>query len=247
MIKFKEKSFSEYDAMRSLYVELMRNGADDKKFNIIDASSLSAVLRGNSVVIEKFVISTRFFGADKYRMYLKVGAKAKMPDEVRLPERYFDKKLLGRLDLRFNNSIKHPNFGGGGGGFQQPHTTTIDENSGPLLGNTNAPRAKKFRADNTNSHHSKKKGKKFSDIPRISLFSGNKKNKQNNDGGGFAKASFSPNVDFSYEVRSLLGEAVKYDRKSRSVVLDFSTIRDAIYALNILPFGLGYKIYLLDN
>lgn len=247
MIKFKEKSFSEYDAMRSLYVELMRNGADDKKFNIIDASSLSAVLRGNSVVIEKFVISTRFFGADKYRMYLKVGAKAKMPDEVRLPERYFDKKLLGRLDLRFNNSIKHPNFGGGGGGFQQPHTTTIDENSGPLLGNTNAPRAKKFRANNTNSHHSKKKGKKFSDIPRISLFSGNKKNKQNNDGGGFAKASFSPNVDFSYEVRSLLGEAVKYDRKSRSVVLDFSTIRDAIYALNILPFGLGYKIYLLDN
>lgn len=246
MIKFKEKSFSEYDAMRSLYVELMRNGADDKKFNIIDTSSLSAVLRGNSVVIEKFVISSRFFGADKYRMYLKVGAKAKMPDEVRLPERYFDKKLLGRLDLRFNNNVKHPNFGGGGG-FQQPHATVIDENSGPLLGNTNAPRAKKLRADNNNRHHSKKKGKKFSDIPRISLFSDNKKNKQHNDGGGFARASFSPNVDLSYEVRSLLGEAVKYDKKSRSVVLDFATIRDAIYALNILPFGLGYKIYLLDN
>ena len=82
MIKFRQKEFTEYDAMRSLYVKLMRY-SDRNKFGVIDTSALIPVLRGNNVVIERFVISTSMFGKDKYRMYLKIGAKAKLPDEVR--------------------------------------------------------------------------------------------------------------------------------------------------------------------
>ena len=100
MIKFREKNFSEYDAMRSLYVELMKNARGNKdRYTIIDSSALIPVLRGNNVVIERFVISTSFLHSDKYRMYLKVGAKAKMPDEVR---RRLDKdnNVLGEYEKR---------------------------------------------------------------------------------------------------------------------------------------------------
>ena len=55
-----------------------------------------------------------------------------------------------------------------------------------------------------------------------------------------------PSINFTYEVRELLGEAIKYDKKERSLVLEFKTIGDAIAALNILPFGLNYNIYLLS-
>ena len=48
------------------------------------------------------------------------------------------------------------------------------------------------------------------------------------------------------EVKELLGDAVNYDKKSRSLVLEFRTIQDAIRAINILPFGVNYKIFLLD-
>ena len=58
-------------------------------------------------------------------------------------------------------------------------------------------------------------------------------------------ASVSPNINLTYEVRELLGEAVKYDKKERSLVLEFKTIDDAIRALNILPFGINYNIFLL--
>ena len=44
----------------------------------------------------------------------------------------------------------------------------------------------------------------------------------------------------------LLGEAINYDKKSRSLVLEFKTMEDAIRAINILPFGVNYKIFLLD-
>ena len=64
MIKFRQKTFSEYDAMRSLYVELLKRG-DRNKWKIIDQGSLLPVLRGNNVVIERFVISTSFLHKDK--------------------------------------------------------------------------------------------------------------------------------------------------------------------------------------
>jgi hypothetical protein len=104
MITFREKEFSEYDAMRSLYVELNKY---NKKVELIDKSALIPVLKGNNVVIERFVISTNFFGKDRYRMYLKIGAKAKMPDSVRLPHKSYDRKI-GNISLEYNPSINHP-------------------------------------------------------------------------------------------------------------------------------------------
>ena len=106
MIKFAQKQYTEYDAMRALYVELMKY-SDKNKFEVIDKSALIPVLKGNNVVIERFVISTSTFGKDKYRMYLKIGAKAKLPDEVRLAgETVYDKKLLD-LSISFKGGVKH--------------------------------------------------------------------------------------------------------------------------------------------
>ena len=202
MIKFRQKNFSEYDAMRSLYVELMKY-SDRYKFRVIDTSALIPILKGNNVVIERFVISTSLFGKDKYRMYLKVGAKAKMPDEVRLPERVYDKKLANAR-LNFNGGLFGKDNNSGGDKKKETHhsDTTVSE-------------------------------------ARIKLFGGG-----NNRHG--ISAELSPNVDISYQVSELIGEAIKYDKPGRSLVLEFSSIRDAIYALNILPFGLNYQIYLLN-
>lgn len=219
MIKFRQKNFTEYDAMRSLYVELMKSAGDNRgRYKIIDSTALIPVLKGNNVVIEKFVIASSFFGRDKYRMYLKIGAKAKLPDDVRLPSTVNQRKL-GSINLKF------------GGGFD--------------------PKAGKGLVI-------KSSGKAFSDSqPRIRLFSGNwkkdkNKNNQNNqgqnnnnNGGGFG-ASWSPSFDISYNVSELLGEALKYDKKERSLVLEFGSIRSAIEALNVLPFGIGYNICLLN-
>ena len=183
MIKFAQKQYTEYDAMRALYVELMRY-SDKNKFEVIDRSALIPVLKGNSVVIERFVISTSTFGKDKYRMYLKIGAKAKLPDEVRLAgQRVYDKKLLD-LSVSLKGGIKPKTF-------------------------------------------SKPNNKK--DTPF-----------------GFNSELKSPFLSINQEVHELLGEALEYNKKDRSLVLEFKDIRSAIQALNILPFGLGYKIYLLD-
>lgn len=199
MIRFRQKNFSEYDAMRSLYVELMKY-SDKYKFGIIDTSALIPILKGNNIVIERFVISTSLFGKDKYRMYLKVGAKAKMPDDVRLPGRVYDKRL-GNARINFNGGI----FANKDKGKETTHSDVTEGDS------------------------------------RIKLFSNNKKGAPPT-----ISAEFSPNIDLTYEVNEILGEAVKYDKPSRSIVLEFSSIQDAIRALNILPFGLNYKIYLLN-
>ena len=191
MIKFRQKDFSEYDAMRTLYVELMKK-SDRNKFGIIDQSALIPILKGNNIVIERFVISTSLFDGDKYRMYIRIGAKAKLPDEVRLPGTVYDKRLLNlRLTAKggvrpkmFSTSLEQRNFGNGGKnkGPQDPISTEL-----------------------------------------------------------------SPNIDITTTRTKLLGDAVKYDKQSRLLVLEFSTIYDAIQALNVLPFGLNYKIYLLDS
>ena len=166
MIVFRQKEFTEYDAMRSLYVELLKK-SDRNKFKVIDTSALIPILKGNNIVIERFVINTSMFRPDRFRMYIRIGAKAKLPDEVRLPGQVYDKKLLNlRLAAK---------------------------------------------------------------------------------GGGFLDAEISPILDLSVERTRLLGDAIKYDKKSRLLVLEFSTIWEAINALNILPFGLNYNIYLLDS
>lgn len=179
MIKFVQKQYSEYDAMRALYVELMKY-SDRNKFDVISSSELIPVLKGNNVVIERFVIYHPVFGRDKYRMYLKIGAKAKLPDDVRLSGGHvYDKRLLG-VSVSFRGGAK------------------------PKI---------------------------FSD---------------NNGGSSLQTEVKSPYFEISREVHELLGEAIKYDKKDRSLVLEFKDIPSAIRALNILPFGISYKIYLLD-
>jgi hypothetical protein len=198
MIEFRQKIFSEYDAMRSLYVELMKRGGDRNKWKVIDQSSLIPILRGNNVVVERFVISTSFLHRDRYRLYLKIGAKAKLPDEVRLPEKVYDKKL-GNATLNIN------------------------------VGN--------FAPDKGGNNNNNNQQKNFSEVTfRQKEFKG---------APPTISATISPSINLTYEVRELLGDAVKYDKKERSLVLEFSSIDDAITALNILPFGINYNVFLL--
>ena len=200
MIEFRQKVFSEYDAMKSLYNELMRKDSQWRyKIKVIDTSSLLPVLKGNSVVIERFVISTQAFKKDKYRMYLKIGAKAKMPDGVKLPGRSINKKL-------WDTSLKF----GGVGKFFQKNNSEIE-----------------FRE------------KTFDD--------NKKKNNNNNNGGGDINSGIDfGRVSIEREMTIPRGETLEYDKKERSIVLEFDSIPDAVAALNILPFGLNYNIYLLD-
>ena len=54
-----------------------------------------------AVLYFNFVISTNLFSKDKYRLYIKIGAQAKLPDEVRLPEIIRQRKVLNaKLDLK---------------------------------------------------------------------------------------------------------------------------------------------------
>ena len=202
MIQFRQKHFSEYDAMRSLYVELMKI-CDRNKFKVIDSSALLPILKGNNVVIERFVISTSFAHRDRYRMYLKIGAKAKLPDEVRLRGRTYDKKI-GNLSVSFNGNLRNNNNGDNSGRGEK------EKRMSEVIGF----RQKEFKGDG---------------------------------GGGIINTSFQPFVEIQKEVTELLGDAIKYDKKDRSLVLEFNSIQDAIRALNILPFGLNYNIYLLDS
>jgi hypothetical protein len=198
MITFRQKIFSEYDAMRSLYVELMKY-SDKRMFGIIDSTQLLPILKGNNVVIERFVISTQFGRKDKYRLYLKIGAKAKMPEEVRLPGRSKSNRLF-----RSNLLVKT------GGFFGQ---------------------------------------KENSDTQQPVLFRQKEFDKKGGNGGG--KPDIESGLDFgsyeiNYETTVPAGETLLYDKKGRSLVLEFDSILDAIRALDILPFGLNYNMYLLD-
>ena len=205
MIVFRQKEYSEYDAMRSLYVELMRY-SDRNRFDTIDKSALIPILKGNNIVIERFVISTTLFGKDRYRMYLKIGAKAKMPDEVRLPSKVYDKRL-GNMQVNVNSGVFADNQ-------RQQNNNNRPQNQ-PRQTNNSEVIEKQF-AD--------KKGSP-----------------------PFISGSMSPYIDLTVKVQELLGDAIVYDKQSRTLVLEFKSIRDAIQALNILPFGLNYKIYLLDS
>lgn len=199
MIEFRQKFFSEYDAMKSLYEELKRYARQNRNtfsFSVIDSSALIPILKGNNIVIERFVISTSFGKKDKYRMYLKIGAKAKLPDDVRLPSYSKYNKIGAGLKLKLGTGIP--------------------------------------------------KKKYFSDLVEKQKEFNKNKNKNGNGGGNAIEGGLEFLPDLSYESSELKGETLKYDKKERSLVLEFPDIRSAIDALNILPFGLNYKIYLLD-
>lgn len=206
MIQFRQKQFTEYDAMKSLYETIMRLTGGDKarRFPIINKSGLISVLRGNNIVVEKFTISTSLFGKEKYRMYIKIGAKAKLPDEVRLPKvKVYEQKLCD-LNLGFGGSIN--------------------------------PR------ERLNSSTENRQG----EIQK--QFGGGKGNNDGGGGQGKGLLSFGGNNRFflTKEINDYLAKAIKYSKTERSLVLELSSIEDAIKALNILPFGLNYTIYLLD-
>jgi hypothetical protein len=195
MIQFRQKQFTEYDAMKTLYEKILKKtgGDKNKRFKIINQSQLIPILKTNSVVVEKFTISTTMFGRDKYRMYIKIGARAKFPDEVRLPKIYEREKGLGSYTLNFN-----------GGLF----------------------------------------GKKFSETPQQKEFG------KGGGGGGGEKpvigTEASNRINLTRKVQEILGEAIEYSKSQRSLVLEFDSVDSAIEALNYLPFGLNYQIYLLD-
>lgn len=200
MIEFRQKIFSEYDAMRSLYVELMKY-SDKNKFGIIDQNALIPILKGNNVVVERFVISTRpFTRKQRYRMYLKIGAKAKMPDEIKLPNKVYDERLLG-MQINFNGA-----FGSKNNNNEPQQRNNSDTTEGTIV----------FRQ------------KEFKGGPPPTI-----------------TTNINPYINITHEVEDMIGDAVEYDKKSRSLVLEHNSIQDAIKALNILPFGINYKIYLL--
>ena len=261
MIKFRQKIFSEYDAMRSLYVEIMKRlNGDRRRFPIITMNELPAILRGNNVVIERFVISTSFFNKDKYRMYLKIGARAKLPDEVRLPGKYYDNRLAN-AKVRISPSIQ--NRGNWNKwvneappkSYVAPQSREIHNLSlfymDPKDTATDNPKNDKKKGKGQGKLEEKRKSETESVMHGLEqrLFGNDKKGNNNNNNDAGAKilsAEINPYVDIVYYVHKLLGEAIKYDKRARTLVLEFESISDAIDALNILPFGINYNIYLLN-
>ena len=195
MIKFKEKTYSEYDAMRQLYVEMSKRykSYDGKLgFKVISPSYLPGILKGNNVVIEKFVILSRMIGSDKYRMYIKLGSKVKIPDDFKLPS-------VG--DDYINLGVVKGTLGSGslfkGRNNQQSQSNQSGDDSDD-----------EDEEDNDNS---------------------------NNWRRGISISSNKP-----------LGTTVLYDKNSRSLVLEFNSIKDAVESLNYLPLGLSYDLYIVS-
>lgn len=224
MITFRQKEFTEYDAMKAFHNELCRL-TDRNRFPIITKSDLPSVLKGNNIVIEKFVIASPFFGRDVYRMYIRVGLKAKMPDAIKLTDKQYDKRLGDfQVNFRSGNYLSYNPHNNGGGN------------------------------NNNNSGQQKNNGGKKNNKPKQTHHSEVQKEFGNNNNKipGWTPqltSEFHPDRDsmsISYLVKETLGEAIVNDKVTRTVVLEFKSIHDAIRVLNVLPFGLNYKIYLLD-
>jgi hypothetical protein len=238
MITFRQKEFTEYDAMRAFYNELCRL-TDRNRFPICTKSELFSILKGNNVVIEKFVIASPFFGRDVYRMYIRVGLKAKMPEAIKLTDKQYDKRL-GDFQLNFKS-----------GNYFGSHGFTMEKRDG------NSTTGVGYRVNNQGGNNNnnqkgnnKPKQKNHSDIE---YSKGLLEQREFKGGYPFWKpqmsADFRPDRDamsISYLVKESLGEAIVNDKKTRTVVLEFKSIQDAIRVLNLLPFGLNYKIYILD-
>jgi hypothetical protein len=205
MITFRQKEFTEYDAMKAFHNELCRL-TDRNRFPICTKSEMIPILKGNNIIIEKFVIASPFFGRDVYRMYIRVGLKAKMPEAIKLTDKQYDKRL-GDFQLNFKS----------GNLFDDPKKNFEEER-------TMSDLAQKIFGNNNN------KNKYPSWKPQLSSEFHADRNA----------------MSISYLAKETLGEAIVNDKKTRTVVLEFKSIHDAIRVLNILPFGLNYRIYLLD-
>ena len=264
MITFRQKEFTEYDAMKAFHNELCRL-TDRFKFPICTKSELFSILKGNNVVIEKFVIASPFFGRDVYRMYIRVGLKAKMPEAIKLTDKQYDKRL-GDFQLNF----KSGNYFGSHGFTMEKRdgnsTTSVGYRVSNHVGNNNNQIGNNNNQGNNNNNNrggnnnqggnnrggNKPKQKNHSDIE---YSKGLLEQREFKGGNGIPSwtptftSEFHPDRDsmsISYLVKETLGEAIVNDKETRTVVLEFKSIQDAIRVLNVLPFGLNYKIYLLD-
>ena len=237
MIEFREKFFAEADAMRQLWVEIQRTqrqtGGYPRIEVIRDPGQLFGILHGNNVVIERFTISRGFFGKDKYRMFLKMGSRVKLPDNVLLPSITRLNKVAS-VSLNYGNSLypTHKDF-----------SDTL-ENGEARQKIFSDP--KKDRRGGGNNRGQRGRDQKPNQNPNQN----NQRKKKENEGGPVkmnidTKVGVEPHY-LEYESREIKGDVVKYDKKERSLVLEFTTIKDAIESLDILPFGLDYKVYLLD-
>ena len=255
MITFRQKEFTEYDAMKAFYNELCRL-TDRNRFPICTKSELFSILKGNNVVVEKFVIASPFFGRDVYRMYIRVGLKAKMPEAIKLTDKQYDKRL-GDFQLNFKS-----------GNYFGSHGFTMDKRDGniPSIGyrshnqegnnnnqeNNNQGNNNNQRRNNNQGGNNKPKQRNHSDIEYSKGLLEQREFKGGGNIPGWTPtftSEFHPDRDsmsISYLVKETLGEAIVNDKETRTVVLEFKSIQDAIRVLNVLPFGLNYKIYLLD-
>lgn len=161
MIQFREKTYSsrEYDAMRTLYVNLCRR-FDRNRIKTIESNQLAAALKGNNVIIERFVINKPPFGVDTYRIYLKIGARAKMPDQVRLPSHKF-KNRFGDIKTRFRAG-----WGDRTLQFDQNYER-FDPKTDTRFSNTNEPRQKLFKDNKKNNNNGGGENMSFEFTPFI--------------------------------------------------------------------------------
>lgn len=201
MVNFRQKVFSEYENTIILYNLIKQDFNLRNRIKVIDSSALPSILRGNNVVIEKFTISTSLFNKDKYMMYLKMGAKVKLPSSIRL-DGTSSKTNIGSMSVSFRAGLPKVNASGGG--------------------------QRMF------GEKDKKDDKK-------------KKSGGGGGGGDFVQTSFNPYSNLEYEYTETLGRVVRYNKIERSLVLEFDSKVDALRALNVLPFGLDYNLYLLDR
>ena len=252
MITFSQKEFTEYDAMRAFYNELCRL-TDRNRFPICTKSELFSILKGNNVVIEKFVIASPFFGRDVYRMYIRVGLKAKMPEAIKLTDKQYDKRL-GDFQLNF----KSGNYFGSHGFTMEKRDGNSTTGIGYRVNNQGGNNDNNQRdnnnqgGDNNHGGNNRPRQKNHSDIEYSKGLLEQREFKGGGNIPGWTPtftSEFHPDRDsmsISYLVKETLGEAIVNDKETRTVVLEFKSIQDAIRVLNVLPFGLNYRIYLLD-
>lgn len=220
MIEFRQKCFTEYDALRTLYTKITRDFNWKNRIKIIEKNALLPVLGGNNIVIERFVISHTFFGKDKYRMYLRLGAKVKLPDGVRLPGRDINDRVAG-LSLNLNGAV----YGMGGDN------------------NNNQNQKKNKNKNNNNGGGNNQQNQQGQQRNQSVTFD---QGGQKEFGEKLISSNIHPNnIDITIEKTIPTGEVVKYEQKERLLVLEFSNIDEAFIALDRLPFGVNYNLFLL--
>ena len=250
MITFRQKEFTEYDAMKAFYNELCRL-TDRNRFPIITKSELIPILKGNNVVIEKFVIASPFFGKDVYRMYIRVGLKAKMPEAIKLTDKQYDKRLGDfQLNFKSGNYFASHGFTTEKKDANSAYTSVGYSNTG---NNNNTGNRNNNNNTGNNNNNRRATQRHHSDTEYSNGLLEQREFKGNGNGipnwTPTFTSEFHPDRDsmsISYLVKETLGEAIVNDKETRTVVLEFKSIHDAIRVLNVLPFGLNYKIYLLD-